>query len=156
MFGKELRELHNKLLSGQKTVSVAESCTGGLVASLLTSESGSSGYFLSGVVAYSNKSKQKILGIPEKIIKKYGAVSCNVAKLMAENIRQKTGSDFGVSITGIAGPKGAVKNKPVGTVFIGLSQKNKKTCKKFLFCGNRQDIRNKSAWEALHLLCAHL
>ncbi|MFA5200685.1 MAG: nicotinamide-nucleotide amidohydrolase family protein [Candidatus Omnitrophota bacterium] len=156
MFRKKLREIHNKLLTGKKTVSVAESCTGGLVSSLLTSESGSSGYFLLGVVAYSNKSKEKILGIPAKIIKKYGAVSCHVAKLMAENIRKKAGSDFGVSITGIAGPGGALKNKPVGTVFIGLSKKNKNICKEFLFCGNRQNIRNKSAREALHLLCAHL
>jgi len=156
MLGKTLEQVHNKLLSNQKTISLAESCTGGLLSSLLTSKSGSSEYFLSGIVAYSNRSKKILLGIPASIIVKYGSVSSNVAKLMAENIRKKTDADFGLSITGIAGPSGATKNKPVGTVFICLSKKSKNICLKFSFQGNRRDIRKKSAQQALRLLCAHL
>ena len=156
MLGKIIEQIHNKLLSNQKTISLAESCTGGLLSSLLTSKSGSSSYFLSGIVAYSNSSKEILLGIPASIIAKYGSVSSNVAKLMAENIRKKTNADFGLSSTGIAGPSGATKNKPVGTVFICLSKKTKNICLKFSFRGNRRDIRKKSAQQALRLLCAHL
>lgn len=153
---KILKQIHRTLLTRQKTVSLAESCTGGIISSLLTSQSGSSGYFLSGVVAYSNKSKELLLGIPEKTIVKYGAVSEKIAKLMAENIRKKTNADFGLSVTGLAGPSGANKNKPVGTVFISLSDENRNICRKFSFSGSRQSIRKKSAQEALKLLCAHL
>ena len=156
MLGKIIKQIHNKLLNGKKTISLAESCTAGLLASLLTSESGSSGYFLSGIVAYSNKSKEILLGIPKKIIAKYGVVSSNVATLMAENIRKKTNADYGLSVTGIAGPTGATKNKPIGTVFICLSKKSKNTCLKFSFRGNRQAIRKNSTQEALRLLYTHL
>ena len=156
MLEKIIKQIHNKLLSHQKTISLAESCTGGLLCSLLTSESGSSGYFLSGIVAYSNRSKEILLGIPAKTITKYGSVSSNIARLMAENIRKKTNADFGLSITGIAGPRGATKNKPIGTVFICLSKKSKNICLKLSFRGSRQDIRKKSAQGALRLLCAHL
>jgi len=156
MLEKIVKLARNKLLYNKKTISLAESCTGGLLASILTNKSGSSGYFLSGVVAYSDRSKEILLGIPAKTIAKYGAVSSNVAKLMAENIRKKTGADFGLSVSGIAGPTGATKNKPVGTVFICLSQKTKNICLRFSFQGSRQDIRKKSAQEALRLLCAHL
>ncbi len=144
------------LLDNAKTISVAESCTGGLLSCLLTEISGSSKYFLMGAVTYSNSSKENFLGIPAKIITKYGAVSSNVAVLMAKNIRKKTHSDFALSITGIAGPAGETINKSVGTVFICLSSRNKNICKRFSFRGKRQDIRKKSAYEALRLLCAHL
>jgi nicotinamide-nucleotide amidase len=156
MLEKIIRKVHNKLLLHKKTISLAESCTGGFVSSILTHIAGSSGYFLSSIVAYSNKSKEILLGIPAETIIKYGAVSSNIAKLMAENIRKKTNADFGLSVTGIAGPAGAVKNKPVGTVFICLSRKNKTICRKFHFRGRRNDIRRKSAQEVLRLLCAHL
>jgi len=153
---KILKQVHEKLLEQEKTIAVAESCSGGLLSSLLTDISGSSGYFLLGVVAYSNSSKEIILHIPAKTIAKYTAVSAQVAVLMAKNVRKKAKSDLALSITGIAGPAGATANKPVGTVFICLSDKNKNNCRKFLFRGSRQNIRKKSAQEALRLLCARL
>ena len=156
MLDKIIAGAHKKLLGGQKTISVAESCSGGLLCSLLTELPGSSKYFLLGVVTYSNSSKEKFLNIPQKTIAKYGAVSDKVAILMAENIRKKTNSDFGLSITGIAGPTGATLNKPVGTVFVGLAYKKKTVCRRFTFRGKRQTIRKKSAYSALRLLGAHL
>lgn len=153
---KILKRIHKKLLNNKKTVSVAESCTGGLLSNLLTNLSGSSNFFLLGVVAYSNKSKTILLNIPAKKIAKYGAVSAQIATLMANNIRKKSKADFGLSITGIAGPTGATYAKPIGTVFICLSEKNKKICQKFSFKGSRQDIRKKSAYQTLRLLCARL
>ncbi len=153
---KILKQVHKKLLGKKKTIAVAESCSGGLLSSLLTAISGSSGYFLLGVVAYSNSSKEIILNIPAQTIAKYTAVSAQVAVLMAKNVLKKARSDLALSITGIAGPTGATVNKPVGTVFICLSDKNKNNCRKFSFRGSRQDIRKKSAQEALRLLCARL
>ena len=150
------RQIHNRLIRQGKTISVAESCTGGLLAGVLTNLPGSSAYFLLGVVTYSNKSKEIILGIPAKTIARYGAVSAQVARLMAQNIRKKISADFGLSITGIAGPAGATPAKPVGTVYICLSGKNKDICRKFNFPGNRKNIREKSTQGALRLLCAHL
>ena len=149
--------IHNQLIKKNKTISVAESCTGGLLSSLLTSLPDSSHYFLFGAVTYSNESKTKILSIPSKTIAKYGAVSQEIAKLMAHNIRRKfPASDFGLSITGIAGPGGATPGKSIGTVYICLAAGRKQICRKFNFSGNRGAIRKKSAEAALRLLCAHL
>jgi nicotinamide-nucleotide amidase len=108
-------------------------------------------------VTYHNKSKETILGIPAKTITKYGAVSKEVAKLMSRNIRHKSPpSDIGLSVTGIAGPGGATPAKPVGTVYICLSAKNKNTCRRLNLSGSRQLIRKKSAQESLRLLCGYL
>ena len=156
MLARISKQAHHKLIKYKQTVSVAESCSGGELSSALTKYPGASNYFLLGVVAYSNNSKEKILRIPAKIISKYGAVCRQVALLMAENIRKKTKADLGISITGLAGPGGATINKPLGTVFICLSTKNKNICREFSFQGNRENIRKKSAQEALRLLCAHL
>jgi PncC family amidohydrolase len=156
MLNKLLKQLHKKLLKNNQTIATAESCTAGLLASLLTETSGSSQYFLLGTITYSNKAKIKILGVPAKIITKHGAVSSQVAILMAENIRKKINSSIGLSITGIAGPAGATYEKPVGTIYICLSTKNKNSCQKFLFSGSRQEIRKKSAFQALHLLLKNL
>jgi nicotinamide-nucleotide amidase len=122
----------------------------------LTKKPGASGYFLLGIVVYSNKSKEKILQIPAKLITKYGAVSSQVAISMARNIRKISNANLGISITGLAGPAGATVNKPIGTVFICLSLKDKSICRKFSFLGSRQIIRKKTIQEALRLLCAHL
>lgn len=156
MLGKIVKQIHSKLLRKKITVSVAESCTGGLLSSLLTSLPGSSNYFLLGIAAYSNKSKTKLLNIPAKTITRYGAVSRQTAILMAKNVRKKINADFGISITGIAGPAGATTAKPVGTVFIALSSKNKTLCQLFLLPGKREDIRKISAKKALLLLNACL
>ncbi|MHB8154786.1 MAG: CinA family protein [Candidatus Omnitrophota bacterium] len=152
MLKKITQQIHNWLINQAKTISVAESCTGGELCSLLTSLPGSSSYFILGVVTYSNKSKELILNIPAKKIARHGAVSRQIAILMAQNIRKKTDADFGLSITGIAGPAGATAAKPIGTVYICLSGKNKNICRKFNFSGNRESIRKKSVQEALRLL----
>ena len=144
--------IHKSLIKNNKTVATAESCTGGILSSLLTQFSCSSKYFNLGVITYNNQAKESILKIPAPIIAKYGAVSKNIASLMAKNIRQIAKTDFGISITGIAGPTGATLNKPVGTVFIAVTNKSKIICKKFIFQGNRTSIRKQSALKALQLL----
>lgn len=105
---------------------MAESCTGGLLSNLLTQIPGSSKYFILGVVAYSNQAKENILKIPRDIIVKKGAVSKNVAELLAKAVRLMAKTDFGIGITGTAGPTGGSREKPVGTVFIAIDTKNKK------------------------------
>ncbi|MCX5669209.1 MAG: CinA family protein [Candidatus Omnitrophica bacterium] len=152
MLKKITQQIHTQLINQVKTISVAESCTGGELCSLLTSLSGSSSYFILGVVTYSNKSKEMVLNIPAKEITRYGAVSRQIAILMAKNIRKKTHTDFGISITGIAGPTGATTTKSIGTVYICLSGRNKNICRKFNFSGNRENIRKKSTQEALRLI----
>lgn len=147
---------HNLLISGKKTVAVAESCTGGLLSEILTRISGSSRYFILGIVAYSNTSKQSILKIAPPLIAKKGAVSKEVAEKMAESIRRLSGADFGIGITGITGPGGKKPGKPVGTVFISLEEKKRKLCKKFHFTGNRACIRKKTAQKALEILAGML
>jgi nicotinamide-nucleotide amidase len=145
-------QIHKRLIKNRKTVAVAESCTAGLLSTLLTQPSGSSQYFTLGVVTYSNKAKEIILKVPHSVIVKNGAVSKIVATTMAQSIRKIAKTDFGLSITGIAGPAGGTPNKPVGTVFIALDSKNKKVCKKFHFTGSRTTIRKNSALKALELL----
>jgi nicotinamide-nucleotide amidase len=145
-------KIHKLLIKKRETISVAESCSGGLVSNLLTLPSGSSSYFLLGIVAYSNTAKTAVLNIPPSLIAKEGAVSKKVASAMAKSIRKIAKSDFGIGITGIAGPTGATKNKPVGTVFIAVDATNRNICKKFLFKGNRLQIRKKAAIKALELL----
>ena len=151
-----IHEAHKLLLKERLTVAVAESCTGGLASCLLTELPGSSKYFLLGVVAYSNASKNTLLGIPLGVIHKNGAVSGKVADYMAKGIRKLAKADFGIGITGIAGPTGAGANKPIGTVFISISSKNKNSCRKFCFSGSRMQIRKKSALGALQLLIKSL
>lgn len=147
-----ISKIYKLLKKKQKTIAVAESCTAGLVSNLLTQISGSSKYFILGVVAYSNKAKKTILKIPEPVIAKKGAVSKEVACRMAEQVRKIVKTDLGVGITGIAGPTGVTPEKPVGTVFVAVNSKNKKICKKFHFTGNRLSIRKKAALESLELL----
>ena len=123
-----------KLLKRKKLrISFAESCTGGLMSSIITSNAGSSNVFNLGLVTYSNKAKQKILKVPSKVIKKYGAVSVQCCLSMVNNLSKISNSHINISITGIAGPKGGTKNKPVGLVFIGLKFKRKILVNKYLF-----------------------
>lgn len=126
------------------------------MANLLTRYPGSSQYFILGVVAYSNKAKEKILKIRHSTIKEYGSVSSGVACLMAQNIRKIAKADFGIGITGIAGPGGGASQKPVGTVFVSIAFKQGKVCKKFIFKGNRTTVRSKSAIKSLELLKKYL
>lgn len=156
MLSRLSREAHNKLLACGKTLAIAESCSGGQLASELIRYPGASRYFILGVVAYNNNSKVEILGVPKKLISRHGSVSKQVAAAMARNIRKKSKADLGIGITGIAGPAGASAHKPVGLVFVCLAFKSKNICREFRFRGNRQDIRKKATREALRLLCAHL
>lgn len=147
-----VKKIHTGLIKNQKTIAVAESCTGGLLSELLTALPGSSQSFLLGVITYSNQSKNTVLKIPIQTIMKYGAVSAIVAQKMARAIRKIAKTDFGIGITGIAGPTGATFGKPVGTVFIAIAAKNKNICKKFIFKGTRSEIKKTAALKALYLL----
>ncbi len=146
------RQIHTLLLKRGLTVSVAESCTGGLISKLLTDLPGSSGYFILGITTYSNAAKNAILKIPLALIRKEGAVSEAVAIRMACQARALGKTSFGVGITGIAGPQGGSASKPVGTVFICVSTKKKTVCRKFHFSGSRKTVRERSSIAALRLL----
>ncbi len=135
-----------------KTIAVAESCTGGLVSDKLTNISGISQVFFQGVVAYSNKAKVDMLGVPEKLIMKHGAVSSPVAKAMATGIKKKASADIGVGITGIAGPTGATPGKPVGLVYLAVAEQGRVRMKKCRFRGSRTDVKNFSANTALDMV----
>ena len=135
-----------------KTIAVAESCTGGLVSDKLTNVPGISEFFLEGVVAYSNRAKVEILGVPEDLIGKHGAVSPQVARAMAEGIKKRPSADIGVGITGIAGPAGATKEKPVGLVYIAVIVDDVAEVKECRFRGSRIDIKNFSANTALNMI----
>lgn len=141
------------LLLGKKlTVSVAESCTGGLVSHKLTNVPGSSSYFDGGVVAYSNEAKIKILGVPEETIQDHGAVSPETAVAMAEGVRRMRGTDIGLSTTGIAGPGGGTPSKPVGLVYIGYSDAERSLVEKHRFMRERGWNKERSAMAALDIL----
>jgi len=140
------------LLENKKSLSCAESCTGGLISKKITDASGSSAYFKSSVVTYSNESKTRLLGVSEETLKEYGAVSENTAKEMAEGSLKLAESDYAVSATGIAGPGGGTKEKPVGLVYIGIASKKNTEVFKYNFIGTRDDIRQRAANTALDLL----
>jgi PncC family amidohydrolase len=146
------KQIHSLLIRKKQTLAVAESCTGGLLSKLLTDISGSSKFFKLGLFTYSNAAKVNLLKIPAALITKNGAVSTQVAQKMAGSVRKLAKTDFGIGITGIAGPSGGSAQKPVGTVFIAISSQNKTISQKFNFTGNRDSIRKKSALKALELL----
>jgi competence/damage-inducible protein CinA-like protein len=134
------------------TLSVAESCTGGLIAQRLTNVPGSSKYFLEGVVTYSNQSKTRLLGVDKKLIKEFGAVSQQVARDMARGVRHKAKTDFGLAVTGIAGPDGGTEEKPVGLVYIALADDAHTEHKRFVIPGDRELIRWRASQAALDML----
>jgi nicotinamide-nucleotide amidase len=134
------------------TLSVAESCTGGLLGHRLTNVGGSSAYFERGVIVYSNRAKEELLGVPESILRMHGAVSAPCAEAMARGISERTGSPCGLAITGIAGPDGGTPTKPVGTVFIGLAVRGDVTSRRFRFSGDRAAIKWQSTQMALDML----
>jgi len=135
-----------------KTIAVAESCTGGLVSDKFTNIPGISEFFLEGVVAYSNGAKVNTLGVPDELIIKHGAVSPLVARAMAEGIKKRTSSNIGIGITGIAGPTGATKEKPVGLVYIAVIVDDIAEVKEYQFRGSRVDIKNFSTNTALNMV----
>jgi nicotinamide-nucleotide amidase len=143
------KTIGNLLREKRWTLSIAESCTGGLVSDRITNVSGSSDYFEGGMVAYSNESKAEHLAIPLDYIKRYGAVSPQVAGKMAQGVRKAFHTKFGISTTGVAGPMGGTKRSPIGRVFIGFADAKRVGVKKLDLKGNRRTIKKKSAEKAL-------
>lgn len=157
IFGQDAEDLPvvvgNLLRRSAQTLALAESCTGGLVSSLLTDVPGSSQYFLGSVVSYADTAKAELLGVSPETLASYGAVSAEAAREMAEGARKRFDADLAVSITGIAGPDGGSPEKPVGTVFFALAQRDGRAAqKKRLFVGDRATVRRASAIQALELL----
>ena len=151
-----LKKISNCLLDKKLKIATAESCTGGLIAHSLTNISGSSNYFDRGIVSYSNNAKHEILNVQKKLLEEYGAVSEPIAKKMAENIRKLSKVDIGISTTGIAGPTGGTKEKPIGLVYIAISTKKDIIVKKFLFRGNRINNKISTCNAALNMLYEYL
>ena len=135
-----------------ETVAVAESCSGGWLSSLLIHDAGSSAYFKEGIVSYTNEAKHRLLGVKEETLLQYGAVSRETAVEMAKGARENCNADYALSITGIAGPDGAVPGKPVGTVWIGLADREQAYAKKFEFSSDRTRNRERAIRNALNLL----
>lgn len=135
-----------------KTIAIAESCTGGLLTHRLTNVPGSSHFLKLAVVAYSNEAKTKLLKIPSRMLRRHGAVSRQTAAAMARAARAIHKTDFGVGITGIAGPAGATKTKPVGMVYIAVNAPEETVCLSCRFRGNRLTIKRKASTQALRLL----
>ena len=133
-------------------LSIAESCTGGLIGHRITNVPGSSDYFDGGVITYSNDAKRELLKVPEEIIRTYGAVSRQTAVAMAEGIRKLRGVEVGIGVTGIAGPAGGTAAKPVGLVYIALSSPVRVECKEFRFDGDREMIKLQASEAALNMI----
>jgi len=151
---KKLSQRIVKLLSKKRLkISLAESCTGGLLSSSITSISGSSKVFTLGIITYSNQSKINILKVPKRIIMKHGAVSYETCLSMVKNLNKISKTNISISITGVAGPKGGTKQKPVGLVYIGIKKGKKTLVKKFLFKSKkRNSIQRLTVNKALNLI----
>jgi len=153
MNGETMEQVVGNLLrANKKTLSIAESCTGGLIAERLTEVSGSSEYFSEGVVAYANEAKTRTLNVPPDLIETHGAVSKEVAEAMANGMRARAGSDYSISVTGIAGPNGGSDEKPVGLVFIGYADETQTKSIKINLPGDRYLIRWRASQAALDFL----
>ncbi len=138
-----------------ETIALAESCTGGLLAKRLTDMAGSSAYFMEGLVTYSNDAKERLLGVPHTLLVEHGAVSDPVARAMAKGVRENAGTDYGLSVTGVAGPAGGTEEKPVGLIFVGLSDGRGTVAKELdlsAFKRSREVVRERSANRAFDLL----
>jgi PncC family amidohydrolase len=149
-------KLYKLAIEKECTISVAESCTGGLLSGQIINVSGASNIFLEGDVTYSNDAKMKSLGVSEKSLEEFGAVSDIVAMEMAKGIQKKTGSTFAVSTTGIAGPEGGTSEKPVGLVYFGFASEKESFAKRRVFTGDRKTVRRKAVEEALKILISEI
>ena len=154
---KKLSQKIVKLLTKKKLkLSFAESCTGGLLSNSITSISGSSKVFTLGLITYSNKAKIKILKVPKKIITKHGAVSYETCLSMVKNLNKISKTNISVSITGVAGPKGGTKKKPVGLVYIGIKKRNKTIINKYLFKNKNRNSIQKSTVNQAHKMILNI
>ncbi len=157
VIGCELAQVVGDLLNKEgKSISVAESCTGGLMADTITNVPGASDYFNSAVVTYSNQSKQKLLGVREDTLRVHGAVSMETAIAMAQGVYRNSGSDIGISITGIAGPGGGCSEKPIGTVFIGICTAEGVHAFSYCFIQNRIQFKRIVVATALDIVRQYL
>jgi nicotinamide-nucleotide amidase len=138
------------------TLATAESCTAGLVAHRITNVSGSSAYYLGGMVAYANEAKEALLGVRHATLLAHGAVSEETAREMARGARRRLGADVGISVTGIAGPTGGTPDKPVGLVYVALSAPDAELCQRYVWQGDRLANKDQSAEAALGLVLAYL
>ena len=151
------KKIVKKLIKKKIKIAIAESCTGGMLSSVITSVSGSSKVFNLGLIVYSNQSKIKILKVSKKIIRKYGAVSEQVCKAMAQNVTKISKTNMSASITGIAGPSGGTKKKPVGLVYVGIKRGNIVNVKKYLFSNKKRSyIQNATVNKCLKLILSML
>jgi len=159
IFGRDDETLESAvgglLRRSRKTLAIAESCTGGLISNRVTDVPGSSKYFKAGFVAYSNEVKASKLNVSPALIKRYGAVSRQVAIQMGKNVREIAGTDYGLGVTGIAGPSGGTRTKPVGLVYIALAAPKNTLYRKFNFTGERKIIKFKTSQAALDMLRCH-
>lgn len=146
------KEIGDLLRRKGLTIAIAESLTGGMICDRVTNVPGSSDYFMGGIVAYSNDSKVRHLGVPKEKIEKYGAASKEVARSMAHGVRQAFSTNIGLSTTGIAGPTGGTPKKPVGLVFIGLAKGKKTYVRRLNLKGTRREIKEKTSENALRFL----
>lgn len=151
-----LDDIVKQLLLQKKTIASAESCTGGLVSHTFTNISGSSTFFERGIVSYSNNAKIQLLKVSQEDLEAYGAVSKQVAKAMAEGVRNNASVDIGLSTTGIAGPTGGTNEKPVGLVYIALSSEKETIVKEFHFKGTRAENKQSTLYQVLLLLHEYL
>ena len=135
-----------------KTLATAESCTGGMIGAALTAVPGASKVYKGGIISYWSEVKQELLGVDPEDLKNLGPVSAQVAGSMADGARKALHTDYGISVTGLAGPDGDEFGKPVGTVFVGLSTRSKTVARQFRFYGVREDIRNQAARAALEFI----
>jgi len=140
------------LRSRRLTISVAESCTGGKLGDMLTDVSGSSDYFLGGVISYSNRAKNELLGVDKELLALKGAVSDEVAREMVAGVRRSLHSDIGIAVTGIAGPLGGSPEKPVGLVYIAVGSEKNSISERNVFKGSRTSIKTQSANRALEMV----
>ncbi len=145
-------EVGRLLKSKGLTIAVAESCTGGRLGDTITDTSGSSDYFLGGVISYSNESKEQLLRVDQSVLRSKGAVSEEVAIQMASGVRSALNSKIGVGITGIAGPSGGTAEKPVGLVYIAVCSKGATVCTKNVFDGSRTEVKKRSVTKALDMI----
>ena len=147
---KVLEALHGK------SIATAESCTGGLIGGAITSVKGASSVFKGGIICYQNEIKQRLLGVDEKVLAKFGAVSAPVAMDMAAGARKALMADIAVSVTGLAGPGGDEFGNPVGTVFVGFADEHGAACEKFCFAGDRDAVRSQAVDAAMESVLKHI
>jgi PncC family amidohydrolase len=145
------RSISRRLARRGLSISVCESCTGGMLGTLLTEVSGSSRYFLGGIIAYADRIKEEVVGLSRTALRRHGAVSAETSWEMARGVRKIFRADIGVAITGIAGPRGGSRTKPVGLVYVTAAGPDRTETARCRFKGNRQEIRMKACWVALEL-----